>query len=166
MRLNIMVARARNGVIGRNGELPWHLSSDLRRFKEITLGHPILMGRRTHESIGRPLPGRNNLVVSRQRDYAPDGVQVVPSIGQGMMLAAALGAEELFIIGGAEVYAEALPQADRLYITEVHAEVEGDVLWPPHNEAEWKEVERDEREPAEGDEHPFTFRVLERLKPS
>lgn len=131
-----MVAMARNRVIGRDGGLPWHLPEDLRRFKALTLGHPLVMGRRTYESIGRPLPGRRSLVLSRRPDYAPAGVEVVPSLQEALQRLAE--SEEVFVIGGAEVYALALPRADRVWLTLVEADVDGDVLFPPLPSDLWR----------------------------
>lgn len=139
MSLSIIVAVAQNRVIGNQGQLPWHLSEDLKRFKRITMGHPVVMGRKTHESIGRPLPGRQNIVISRQPGYRADGCDVVGSLAAA--LAAIDGAEEVFCIGGAEVYREALPMADRLYFTRVLEDSEGDVKFPKWDETLWKLVD-------------------------
>ncbi len=164
--LSIIVAAARNGVIGRNNALPWHLPEDLRYFKQVTMGKPIVMGRKTFESIGRPLPGRTNIVVTRQADYSPEGVRVVASLEQALALAEDIalidGSEELMVIGGAEIYAAALPLAKRLYLTEVDAEVEGDAYLPAVDWAQWTEVSR-QRHAAEGSNpHPYSFVVYER----
>ncbi|WP_221400898.1 dihydrofolate reductase [Parvularcula dongshanensis] len=132
---------AENRVIGRDGGLPWRMSGDLKWFKEVTLGKPVIMGRTTYESIGRPLPGRENIVLSRQTDFAPGGVQVASTIEDGLALAnewgAETGADEVCVIGGGAVYAEALPRADRIYLTVIEAEVEGDTRFPPLDEADW-----------------------------
>lgn len=157
-RINIVVAMSDNGVIGRDGGLPWHLPADLRRFREITLGHPIVMGRRTHESVGRVLPGRLNIVISSDPACVAAGCVVVASLDDALV--AAGGAGEVMIIGGAAVYASALPHCRRLYITEVHAQVAGDVRFPEFARAEWRESAR-ERHHGEGD-HDYSFVVLER----
>lgn len=157
-RVNIVVAMADNGVIGRDGGLPWHLPGDLRRFREVTMGHPLVMGRRTHESIGRVLPGRLNIVISRDPSCAAAGCVVVPTLQAA--LAAAGDAREIMVVGGAAVYAAALPLAGRLFITEVHATVTGDVRFPACDRREWREVAR---EPHVGEgEHDYSFVVLER----
>jgi dihydrofolate reductase len=140
-RISLIAALARNRVIGREGSLPWHLPEDLRRFKALTLGHPILMGRRTWESIGRPLPGRRNVVITRQAGYAAPGAEVFHDLESA--LAAVAGATEVFVIGGGEVYAAALPVADRLHLTELHDEVEGDALFPPFDPAGWAQTSRE-----------------------
>ena len=125
--LSVIVAAARNGVIGRNNALPWHLPEDLRYFKRVTMGKPIVMGRKTWESIGRPLPGRTNIVITRRPDYAAEGARVVGSLEEALSLAEDIalidGSNELLVIGGAEIYKAALPLASRLYLTEVQADV-------------------------------------------
>lgn len=141
-RVTIVVARARNGVIGRDNALPWHLPEDLGHFKRLTTGHPIIMGRRTHESIGRALPGRRNLVVSRTAGYAPDGVEVVGSLDEAVARCA--GAAEAFVIGGAQLYAAAWPRAHRAVITEIDADFEGDARIDPPDAARWRAVHRAE----------------------
>ena len=127
--LSVIVAVADNGVIGRDNALPWHLPEDLRYFKRVTLGKPIVMGRRTFESIGRPLPGRTNIVISRDPGFAAVGIEVAASLDAALQLAS--GAAEVVVIGGAEIYRLAIPRADRLYVTEVHTEPAGDALLPP-----------------------------------
>lgn len=158
-RVNIVVAMADNGVIGRDGGLPWHLPGDLRRFREVTMGHPLVMGRRTHESIGRVLPGRLNIVISRDPSCAAAGCVVVPTLEAA--LAAAGDAREIMVVGGAAVYAAALPLAARLFITEVHATVDGDVRFPACERRQWREVAR---EPHAGEGgYDYSFVVLERV---
>ena len=166
MRLAVIVAAARNGTIGRNNALPWHLPEDLRYFKRVTMGKPIVMGRKTFESIGRPLPGRTNIVISRRPDYAPEGVRVVDSLDAALALAEEIavidGSDELLVIGGAEIYRAAIPRASRLYLTEVHADVEGDACLPAIEWARWREVSR-ERFSASGDNpYDYSFVVFER----
>lgn len=157
-RLNIVVALAANGVIGRDGDLPWRLPADLKRFREITWGHPIVMGRRTHESIGRVLPGRLNVVISRDPHCAAAGCVVVPDLDAALV--AAGDVSDVMIVGGAAVYAAALPRAARLYLTEVHAEVDGDVRFPAFDRHEWRETAREEHRD-EG-EYDYSFVILER----
>ena len=130
---------ARSGVIGRGSALPWHLPADLKRFKALTLGKSILMGRKTHQSIGRVLPGRDNLVLTRAHDWRAAGVTVVHSVEEALQRAAATA--ELAVIGGAEVYRLTLPLARRIYLTQVLAEVEGDTFFPEFSRSEWREVE-------------------------
>lgn len=164
MRLTLIVAMAENRVIGRGGKLPWHVSEDLKRFKRLTMGRPILMGRKTWDSLGRPLPGRENVVVTRQRGLRLPGATVVHSLDEALARARSLGADEAFVIGGAELISEALPLADRLELTLIHHPFEGDVLLPPLGDG-WTEVAREERsQPAEGDQPAlrFDFVTLER----
>lgn len=129
MSLALLVAMSRNRVIGRNGRLPWHLSEDLQRFKRLTLGHCVIMGRKTFESIGKPLPGRDNIVVTRNPAYAPTGVTVVHALEAAV--AHCGNAEKIFVIGGAEIFEQALPLADTLYMTLIEHEIEGDTFFPP-----------------------------------
>lgn len=168
MRLSLIAAIADNGIIGRNGGLPWRLSNDLRYFRSVTMGKPVIMGRRTFESIGKPLPGRPNVVVSGTPGFAPDGVTVAPdldaAIAAAEALAAEAGADEILVIGGGALYEAALARADRLYLTEVHAEIEGDVHFPPVARLEWREVSRIAHPAGEKDEHPHSFVVLERIR--
>jgi dihydrofolate reductase len=133
----LIVAASTNNVIGASGDLPWRLSADLKRFKELTMGKPIVMGRKTYDSIGRPLPGRQNIVVTRQTDYRPEGCTVVTSTEDA--LAAAGDAPEVMIIGGGHIYQAFMPMADRIYLTRVHAEIEGDTFLPGIDDAEWQE---------------------------
>jgi dihydrofolate reductase len=161
LRLTIIAALADNGVIGRAGRLPWHLPDDLRRFKSLTMGRPILMGRRTFESIGRPLPGRRNLVLTRDRAALPVGVQGIASLA--VALAECANDPELCVIGGAEVYRRVLPQADRLELTRVHTTIDGDVSFPEFDAAQWREVSRAEHPADRHHAWPMTFQTLDRL---
>jgi len=154
--LALVVAVSENGVIGRDGGLPWHIPEDLRHFKQRTLGHAIVMGRRTYDSIGRPLPGRRNIVVTRQRSLEIPGCDVVHSLSEAIELARAGGDDEPRIIGGASLYAESLPLATRLILTEVHQSIEGDTFFPAFDRAQWREVLR-----TDGD--GVSFVELERL---
>ncbi|MDT6960180.1 dihydrofolate reductase [Cupriavidus sp. SZY C1] len=139
--LTLIVARARNGVIGRDNTLPWRLPEDLQHFKRTTLGAPIIMGRKTWDSIGRPLPGRRNIVVSRNRDLKLEGAEVAASLEDAQRLC--VGVEQVFLIGGAQLYAEALPSADRLIVTEIDADIEGDAFFPAVDRSRWNEVARE-----------------------
>ncbi len=161
------IARARNGVFGRDGKLPWRLKTDMAMFKQLTLGKPVIMGRRTWDSLPiRPLPGRTNLVVSRDGSFQPKGALVCETLEEAIQLAREQaeddGAEEVCVIGGAQVAAAALPKARRLYLTEVEGDPEGDVVLPPLDLSGWTEVRREHHPAGPGDEFPFTFRVLER----
>jgi dihydrofolate reductase len=152
-RLTLIVARARNGVIGANGALPWRLPEDLAHFKRATMGHPIVMGRRTWESIGRPLPGRRNIVVSRQAQLAIPGAEVAPSLDAAIALCA--DADEVFVIGGAQLYREALPRAQRLVVTEIDADFDGDTFWKAPDPTQWRISAREHRPPTA--ERPFSL---------
>jgi dihydrofolate reductase len=156
----LIVAMTPAGVIGRDNGLPWHLPDDLRRFKALTMGKPIVMGRRTFESIGRPLPGRRSIVLSRRAVDLPAGVIRVHDWPAA--LAAAADAPEVMVIGGAEVYALALSAAQRLYLTIVHGEIAGDAHFPALDEREWREIERTERPADERHAYALTYRTLER----
>jgi dihydrofolate reductase len=164
MRVSIIAAVAENGVIGRDGKLPWHLSADLRRFKRLTMGHTIIMGRRTWESIARPLPGRRMIVTSRQPEYRVDvpGVDVATSLDGALALARAAGDDEVFIIGGGALYREALPLADRLYYTSVRANVRGDAFFPDIEWNQWRLTESQEHVADEENDFPSTFQVYDR----
>ena len=159
MDLSIVVAMASNGVIGRNGDLPWRLPADLREFKAITMGKPIIMGRLTHESIGRPLPGRENIVLTRDPGYQARGCRVINDLAE---LNDILNDSEAMIIGGARLYEAALPVARRLYITEVHADVEGDVSFPDFDREPWKETRRERHQADEDNQFDYSFVLLER----
>jgi dihydrofolate reductase len=169
MRLAIIAAQSENRVIGRNNKLPWYLPEDLKYFKRVTLGKPIIMGRKTFESIGRPLPGRTNIIVTRNTDWthAGAGVRVVHSLQQAIELAESLalvnGFEESLVIGGAEIYALALPMADRLYLTQVHAEVQGDAYFPLLDPAHWQEVAREDFSAIDPNPYDYSFIVLDRV---
>ena len=158
--ISLIVAASRNNVIGAKGRLPWRLSGDLKRFKALTLGKPIVMGRLTYESIGRPLPGRQNIVITRQADYEAEGCDVVPSIEAA--LAAAGNAEEIMIIGGGHIYREFLPRADRIYLTRVQAEVDGDAFLPVIAADEWYEIAREHHAADESNEYDFVLMTLDR----
>ncbi len=164
-RISLIVAAATNGVIGRGGELPWRLSADLRRFKELTMGHAILMGRKTYESIGRPLPGRRMIVISRQPDFRADGAEVVAGLDEAFGLAADRNDAECFVIGGSEIYGQTRPRANRVYLTRVHATVDGDAYFAPLNLSEWRLVSSTPIEADAKNEYPFSFEKYERVHP-
>ncbi|KAA1189712.1 dihydrofolate reductase [Pseudohalioglobus sediminis] len=162
----VIVAVADNGVIGRDNALPWHLPEDLRYFKRVTMGKPLLMGRKTYESIGRPLPGRTNIVITRDPAWQAPGVQVVHSLDDAMALGAEVAqrddVDEMMVIGGAEIYAAVIPQARRLYLTRVHASVAGDAVLPEVDWSVWCKVSS-ERHAAGGDNpYDYSFEVYER----
>jgi dihydrofolate reductase len=161
-----VVAAAENGVIGRDGQLPWRLPSDLKRFRKLTLGKPMIMGRKTYDSIGKPLDGRDTIVVTRQRDFRPAGVHIVPSvedaIALGRDLAASRAAEEVMIVGGEEIFRRALAYADRIYLTLVHATPTGDTRFDPPDPQTWRETAREPMVQASGDQFPADFMVLDR----
>ncbi len=165
MRLSIIVAAAENGVIGRNNALPWHLSEDLQYFKRVTMGKPIVMGRKTFESIGRPLPGRTNIVISRNPDFTHEGVKVAASLTAALEMAEDValidGADELMVIGGAQIYAEAFASAQRLYLTQVHAEVEGDAYLPPVDWSRWREIGRERHAAVAPNPYDYSFVIYE-----
>lgn len=158
--ISIIVAIAANGMIGCHNRLLWHIREDLQFFKRTTAGHPVVMGRRTFDSLGRPLPGRRNVVVTRQSDWRFDGVETVHSLEQALALFDPR--EEVFIIGGAQIYAQALPLADRLYITRVEKEYEGDTVFPAFETKDWRLVFTERHDRGEMFEHPFRFEMWER----
>jgi dihydrofolate reductase len=163
--VSIIVAAAENNVIGRQGQLPWHLPADLQHFKKLTLGHPIVMGRRTFESIGRALPGRTNIVVTGQTNWpAPDGVLLAHSLPEALALAAEQpGGEEVCIIGGGEIYREALPAVDVVHLTEVHTTVpDGDTFFPTLSPTTWREETRQRHAPDVKNDLAYSFVTLRR----
>ena len=162
MIVSIIVAMDRRGGIGKDNRLPWRLSADLKRFKELTMGHHIVVGRRTFESIGKPLPGRQTIVVTRNETYQAEGCSTARSVDDALDLARARGETEVFICGGAEVYREAMPRANRMYVTDVHAEVEADTTFPEFDRSKWVERESSDREADETNQYATTFQVFER----
>jgi dihydrofolate reductase len=159
MILSIIVAASENGGIGLAGRIPWRISTDLQLFKETTMGHHLIVGRKTYESIGRPLPGRSMVVVTRQADYQAPGTTRVHSLQEALDFARGEGESEAFIGGGAEIYTLALPHADRLYISRVHAVVEADTYFPAFDEREWVLKESAHYPASEKDEYAFTWEV-------
>lgn len=162
--ISLVVAVSRNGVIGREGGLPWHISSDLKRFKAITLGKPVIMGRKTWESLPRkPLPGRLNIVVTHQKDFAAEGAMVVGDVDSALAAAAMDQPPEICVIGGGDIYRQLLPKANRIYLTEVQLDVAGDTHFPPLAAGGWREMSRESVEQGPGDSAAFVLRVLERV---
>lgn len=166
MKLSLIVAVSENGVIGRNGDLPWRLSADLKRFKQVTMGHVMLMGRKTWESIARPLPGRTSVVISRQADYQTGfaEVPIAANLDEALLQAqsASINSNELFVIGGARIYELTLPRADRLLLTRVHAEVEGDVFFPDVNWDQWRLTSEESLAADKKNDFAHTYQVFER----
>jgi dihydrofolate reductase len=162
MMRSLVVAVARNGVIGRDNQLPWKLPDDLAYFRKVTLGHPVVMGRRTYESIGKPLSGRTNIVVSRNRGFEAPGCMVVPSLQAAWQ--AAGEADEVSIIGGTSIFEETLPIADRIHLTEVDADVPGDTFFPPFDRAQWRETEVSRHAADARHAYPFRIVVLDRVR--
>lgn len=160
MKLSLIVAMDQKGVIGVNNALPWRLSDDLKNFKAITMGKPIIMGRKTWESIGKPLPGRDNVIITRNPEYAAPGCIVCHSLDDAIRYFA--GVPEIFIIGGRDIFSAALDKADRIYLTEVHADVEGDTWFPVFDRSEWREVNHHDFAANEKNEYSFSVVTLEK----
>lgn len=168
MRRSLVVAVSCNGVIGARNALPWRLPSELRRFKALTMKRPLVMGRRTHESIGRVLPGRDNIVVTHGAAIDNPDVHTANSVEEAVALAERLArsrrVREIMIIGGAQIFEQTLPIADRIYMTKVHKEVEGDTYWPELDPARWREVKRQRYKAGPGDEVDYTMLVYDRVR--
>jgi len=166
MIISMIVAMANNGVIGRDNKMPWHLPADLQYFKRVTMGKPIIMGRKTFDSIGKPLPGRTNIIVTRQTDIVIDGVEVVNSLDQALEFAANLalndGLEEVMVIGGAQLYNEAIARTQRLYLTRINSDIDGDTYFPRLDNHEWYEVSRDNFTADSSNPFDYSFTLLER----
>ena len=164
MIVSVIVAASENNVIGRNNQLPWNLPADLKYFKQTTMGKPIIMGRKTFESLGRPLPGRPNIVITRQADYSREGLIVTASLQEALNAAKAFDSGEVFITGGSEIFAQALPiLVQRVYLTRVHAHVEGDAFFPVLPKEQWKLASSDPHPADEKHAYAFTFEVWERV---
>lgn len=159
-RVSLIVAMAKSRVIGINNTLPWHLPPDLKHFKELTMGHHIVMGRKTYESIGKPLPGRTSVVVTRNTGYAVPGVLVVNSLPAAIQ--ACDDDDEIFVIGGAELYQQAITLADRIYLTEIDADIHGDAHFPEFNRDEWHEISRDMHSQREPQPLDYNFVIYQR----
>ncbi|MDX7920778.1 type 3 dihydrofolate reductase [Aeromonas media] len=162
MKISMIAALAKNQVIGKNNLMPWHMPADLAHFKRVTLGKPVLMGRKTFESIGRPLPGRRNLVISRNLDYQADGVEMVSSVDVALTRLQGEGVEELMVIGGGYLYEQLLPKADCLYLTRIDLAVAGDTRFPAFDESDWVRIESDPHQPDEKNPHPYCFETWRR----
>jgi len=162
MIVSLIVAMDERGGIGLKDQVPWRLPADLKRFKALTMGHHLIVGRKTYESIGRPLPGRTMIIVTRRKDYSAEGCLVVSSVPQALHLAKERGETEAFIGGGGMIYAQALPHADRIYLTRVHTQVEADVFFPPWDKIGWQVVHQEQLTAAEGGDLASSFMVYER----
>jgi dihydrofolate reductase len=165
-KVSLIAAVAENGVIGKDGQLPWHIRSEFRYFKNTTIGKPIVMGRRSFESLGKPLPERANIIVTRDPNFTAAGAIVTHTLEDGIRIAQEIaekdGVDEIFIGGGADIYRLSLPGADRLYLTEVHMTPEGDTLFPAFDRSEWQEVKREFHKARDGETADYTITVLER----
>ena len=162
MIISLIVAVGKNNVIGTEGKLPWRLPADLKHFKKLTEGHSIIMGRKTHESIGRALPGRRNIVITRNPDFRADGIEVAHSLEEAIKMSKAAFDTEVFVIGGGEIYKMAMPLADRIYFSRVHTSVAGDAFFPEIDLAEWAETSRETHQSDEKNQYPYSFIVYER----
>ena len=162
MKISMIAAMAHDRVIGKDNQMPWHLPADLAHFKRVTLGKPVLMGRKTFESIGRPLPGRRNLVISRNPGYQAEGIEVVGSVEAALALLAGNSVEELMVIGGGHLYAEMLPRADCLYLTRIDLAVEGDTRFPAFDDGQWQRVDCESHPADEKNPHPYSFETWQR----
>lgn len=162
MVLSLLVAAAENNVIGKDNQLPWHLPNDLKYFKNLTWGMPILMGRKTFDSIGKPLPGRKSIVITRNKDWQQENVAVVHSIEEAIALAQQDDIKEIFVIGGAEIFNTSFDRANRIYLTRVHAVVDGDVYFPELDESQWQLVSAKRSEVNEKNGYAHTFEIWER----
>jgi dihydrofolate reductase len=158
--ISLIVAVAENGVIGQENTLPWRLSGDLKRFKALTMGKPIIMGRKTFDSIGKPLPGRTNIVITRQSNLQLSGCTVVGSLSEAL---SSVHADEFMIIGGAEIYRQSLPLAQRVYLTQVHASIPGDAFFPVLEPSQWREIAREDVSADEHNQYAHSFITLERV---
>jgi dihydrofolate reductase len=160
--ISLLVAMDKNQLIGKDNDLPWRLPADLAYFKRVTMGHPIIMGRKTYDSIGRPLPGRENIIVTRDTSYKAEGCKVIHSIEEIVKMNQQTD-QELFVIGGAEIFKEILPHSDRLYITEINEEFEGDTYFPAFDKAEWKVISEEQGIKDEKNPYDYTFLVYEKI---
>lgn len=162
MKISLVVAVAENGIIGADNGLPWRLKGDMKHFKATTMGKPVIMGRKTFESIGRPLPGRTNIVLTRGDADVPEGVAVVRSLSEAFAVARRTGAEEACVIGGGDIYAQAMPYADIVHLTRVHMDVDGDTSFPPVDPDAWKQTTCERVDASDGDSSAFSILRLER----
>ncbi|MFA7825035.1 type 3 dihydrofolate reductase [Aeromonas dhakensis] len=163
MKISMIAAVAHDRVIGKDNQMPWHMPADLAHFKRITLGKPVLMGRKTYESIGRPLPGRRNLVISRNPDYRVDGVEVIDSVSSALeLLGREDSVEELMVIGGGHLFEQLLPRAERLYLTQIELEVDGDAHFPVLDHTDWELLEEESHPADERNAYPYRFETWQR----
>ena len=160
-RISIVCAMSKNYVLGNNNQLPWHLPADLRHFKEITLGKPVIMGRKTYDSIGKPLPNRRNIVISRDPNLIIPGCEIVHSLDTAIQLAG--NEQEIMIIGGGNIFMQTLPLAQRMYLTIINQDFVGDAYFPQWNETEWKIVERSDHLPDDKNPYAYSFLTLDRI---
>jgi dihydrofolate reductase len=160
MKLALIVAKDQQGLIGKDNDLPWQLSADLHYFKKVTMGKPIIMGRNTHESIGRALPGRKNIIITKDQQYTAEGCFIVHSIKDA--LTECEDAEEAMVMGGASLYTQLLPQADKLYLTLVHANLEGDTWFPQWHPEQWQQISREDHPADDKNEYPYSFIVYQK----
>lgn len=160
MTISLIVAVAENNVIGKNNQLAWHLPADLKLFKNLTTGHHIIMGRKTYESIGKPLPDRISVIITRQENYKAEGCIVVKSLQDAIQISK--NDEEVFIIGGAEIFREAIPIADKIYLTRIHQSFEGDTFFQELDQNVWEETKRIDFNPDEKNKYPYSFCILEK----
>jgi dihydrofolate reductase len=160
--ISLLVAMDKNQLIGKDNDLPWRLPADLAYFKRVTMGHPIIMGRKTYDSIGRPLPGRENIIVTRDTSYEAEGCKVIHSIEEIVKMNEQTD-QELFVIGGAEIFKEILPHSDRLYITEINEVFDGDTYFPAFDKAEWKVISKEQGIKDEKNPYDYTFLVYEKI---
>jgi dihydrofolate reductase len=163
MIISLLAAMDEQDGIGQDNRLPWHLSTDLKRFKALTMGHHILMGRKTYESIGRALPGRVNVIITRSPDYQAEGCVIAHSLREALSIAELAGESEAFVIGGGQIFAQALPLADRIYLTRVHTVSEADVFFPTFDESSWSIKEASEISADESNDFPSSYEVLEKI---
>jgi dihydrofolate reductase len=163
MRISLLVAMDENRGIGIENRLPWHLSTDLKRFKTLTMGHCLVMGRKTYETIGRPLAGRTMIVTTRNHAYQAKGCLIARSVDDALALSESIGESEVFIIGGGDIFSQTIGRADRIYITLVHASLVTDTYFPEIDATEWRELESSDHPAGDEDQYPHTFRILERF---
>lgn len=162
MKVALIVAMDEQGLIGKDNDLPWKISADLQYFRRTTMGKPIIMGRNTHESIGRPLPGRQNIVISSQQNYRAEGCDVVQSIDAALALCS--DAEQVMVMGGASLYQQILPLADTLYLTRVHASLDGDTWFPEWSEQDWQLISSEDHQADENNEFDYSFQLYQRIR--
>jgi dihydrofolate reductase len=164
MRISIIAALSTNNVIGRDNDLPWRQSNDMKRYKALTMGHHLITGRKTYESVGKPLPGRTTVVITRDPDYKAEGVLVVHSLDEALRVAEMNGDDDAFINGGAQIFEQALHRADRMLLTRIHADIEGDTFFPEFDDvSEWQLVDSEHFEADEKNQYPYTYLTYERV---